>query len=238
MKSQLFNVYLLFLFGLSSCAAGGQETLKPEDFNEKLKIKNICLVDLRTADEFSTGFIKGADNVDFSDKRWINFFNNIDKKRPVALYCDSGFQTSKAIKLLENSGFEHIYTLEGGILEWKKAGFNLTMPKPVEPEIKNLSAEDYEKLIVSEKITIIEFGATWCGPCKLLKPILDKISAEYQDKGVKIVNLDVDDNSEVSNKLMVNEIPLLLIYKEGKLVEQIVGFNPEAILKSIIDKHL
>ena len=96
----------------------------------------------------------------------------------------------------------------------------------------------FNEMIQSDKPVLVDFFAEWCGPCKMLKPVLDKLSSEYSGKGVKIVTIDVDASKDLSNELLVNEIPLLLFYRNGKLMEQMIGFNPESIIRESIEKHL
>ncbi len=227
----------LFIF-VSGCKADGQETLGSKDFKAKTELPDVQLVDIRTQQEFNLGYIQGAENIDFYSSDFVQTISKLDKQKPLALYCKSGGRTKDALKMLAKEGFKNIYALKGGLLAWEEDGYTLIMPKPAEPVITAISKTEYDKLIISDKIVIIEFGAVWCGPCKLLKPVLDKISTDYASKGVKVITIDVDDSKALSNEMMVNEIPLLLIYKDGKLVEQMIGFNPEALIKEILEKYI
>ncbi|MFM9944978.1 MAG: thioredoxin domain-containing protein [Bacteroidia bacterium] len=237
-KSLLTTVSISFLLCIMGCTADGQETLKSKEFNEKIKSAGTQLVDTRTAQEYENGYIEGAENIDFYSTEFVQLMSKFDKEKPLALYCKSGNRTKNAMKILSKEGFKKIYTLDGGLMAWEKDGNRLIMPKPAEPVKKSISKEEFEKLINSEKIVIVEFGAVWCGPCKMLKPVLDKISGIYSAKGVKIITIDVDDSKALSNEMMVNEIPLLLFYKNGKPMEQMIGFNPEAIIKETLEKYL
>lgn len=88
----------------------------------------------------------------------------------------------------------------------------------------------------STGLTVVDFWATWCGPCRLIAPILDQIAVDYADK-VKVTKLDVDANIKTATRFNVRSIPMLLFFKEGKLVDQIVGAVPrpaiEAKLKAL-----
>ena len=238
MKFSLTFFSITLLFGITGCKADGQQTLNPAEFKTKIEAPDIQLVDIRTPQEFSLGYIEGAGNVDFYSPEFVQTISKLDKTKPLALYCKSGGRTKDALKMLSNEGFKNIYALKGGLLAWEKEGNTLVTPKPAEPVKTAFTKADFNKLIVSEKIVIIEFGAVWCGPCKMLKPVLDKISTDFSNRGVKIVTIDVDDSKALSNELMVNEIPLLLFYKDGKLMEQMIGFNPENIIKESIEKYL
>lgn len=84
-------------------------------------------------------------------------------------------------------------------------------------------------------IVLVDFWAPWCGPCKIIAPILDELSAEIGDTA-KIVKINVDDNPESASKYNVMSIPTLLVFKDGQLVDQMVGVQPKEKLKAVIEK--
>lgn len=95
---------------------------------------------------------------------------------------------------------------------------------------KNFAEETAEGLVLAD------FWAPWCGPCKMIAPVLDELHNEMGDK-VKIVKLDVDDNQETAGKYGVMSIPTLLLMKDGNVVDQVVGFQPKEALAELINKH-
>ncbi|MDQ0871932.1 thioredoxin 1 [Paenibacillus sp. V4I3] len=84
-------------------------------------------------------------------------------------------------------------------------------------------------------IVLVDFWAPWCGPCKIIAPILDELSAEIGD-AAKIVKINVDDNPESASKYNVMSIPTLLVFKDGQLVDQMVGVQTKEKLKAVIEK--
>ncbi|UOQ94076.1 thioredoxin [Halobacillus shinanisalinarum] len=88
----------------------------------------------------------------------------------------------------------------------------------------------------NEGLVIADFWAPWCGPCKMIAPVLEEISEEQGDQ-VKIVKLDVDENQETASKFGVMSIPTLLLFKDGKVVDQVIGFQPKEALDELITKH-
>ncbi len=88
---------------------------------------------------------------------------------------------------------------------------------------------------VEKGLVLVDFFANWCGPCKMLSPILEKLSTEYED--VEIVKVDIDKSQQLALQHQVQSIPTLLLFKDGKIVSRNVGFLAEAQLKSLLDQH-
>jgi len=85
-------------------------------------------------------------------------------------------------------------------------------------------------------LTVVDFWATWCAPCRMIAPILDQLATEYAGK-VKVTKLDVDQNVRTATRFNVRSIPTLLFFKDGKPVDQIVGAVPKARIDAAIRAH-
>ncbi|GAB3486851.1 thioredoxin [Amycolatopsis cihanbeyliensis] len=88
-----------------------------------------------------------------------------------------------------------------------------------------------EDVLSSETPVLVDFWATWCGPCKMVAPVLEEIASDHKDK-LKIAKLDVDQNPETAREYQVMSIPTLILFQGGKPVKQIVGAKPKAALLS------
>ena len=95
----------------------------------------------------------------------------------------------------------------------------------------------FDELLQSEKLVIVDFWATWCGPCRMLSPLLDEVEAEMEDK-VEVVKVNVDDADEIAMRFRIMSIPTLLFFKNGVNVDRSVGAMPKSALVDKINANL
>ncbi|MBT2582463.1 thioredoxin [Planococcus sp. ISL-109] len=89
---------------------------------------------------------------------------------------------------------------------------------------------------VSDGLVLVDFWAAWCGPCKMIAPVLEELDADMDDK-VKIVKVDVDENQQIASEYGIMSIPTLLLLKNGETVDKVVGFRPKEALAELVEKH-
>ena len=94
-----------------------------------------------------------------------------------------------------------------------------------------------QEVISSDIPVIIDFWAVWCGPCKMIAPFIEEIAGEYEGK-IKVGKLDVDNNPNVSMQYGIRSIPTLLIFRDGKVVDQIMGAVPKNMITAKLDAQL
>ena len=88
----------------------------------------------------------------------------------------------------------------------------------------------------AQGLTVVDFWATWCAPCRMIAPVLDQLAAQYAGKA-KVVKLDVDSNVRTASRFNVRSIPTMLFFKDGKLVDQVIGAVPKAALAAKFAQH-
>jgi thioredoxin 1 len=96
-------------------------------------------------------------------------------------------------------------------------------------------AEEIEK---DGALWMVDFWAEWCGPCRMIAPTVDQLAQEYQEKGLKVGKLNVDHNPQTSVRFAVRSIPAVLFFKDGQLVDQVIGAGPRAMYENKVLEHL
>ena len=227
MKHRLF--FLILSFAILSCK--GQPTKKiesvaPEVFAEKIKAtSNAQILDVRTPEEFASEHIDKATNINWLGDDFVTNVENLDKSKPVFVYCKSGGRSAKASAKLAELGFKTIYELQGGIMKWNAAGFSKPSKK-----IVGMSSQEYAELLNSDKKVLIDFYAEWCAPCKKMTPYLLQMQKNLADR-VTIIRLNADENKTLISEMKIDELPTLLLYENKELKWKHSGYISEEDLK-------
>ena len=238
MKSTLTTIFLLisltFFFACTNAQTNGDK-LSANDFEKKINtVQNAQIVDVRTPEEFNNGHLKNALNIDWNGDKFEAQLKNLDKTKPQFVYCLSGGRSSSAAELMRKEGFTKVYELKGGMMAWNASN------KPVEttsnfPIQKGISLEEYNKQILSDKLVLVDFNAPWCIPCQKMAPMFTKIEATQKLK-LNLVKINVDQNKELVKTMAIENLPTILLYKNGKEVWRHYGFIEEKDLTNEINK--
>ena len=103
--------------------------------------------------------------------------------------------------------------------------------------VTQLTDADFESTVNGGKPVFVDFWAPWCGPCRIVGPIVEELAPNYEGKAV-IAKMNVDDNPMVAQRFGVTSIPTLMMFKNGKLVDRMVGAAPKGALQQFIDRNL
>lgn len=203
------------------------------DFKQHLDTavkKNI--LDVRTPEEFVTGHLSGASNVNVNDKSFKDQVLLLDKTAPVYVYCKGGLRSAAAVTTLQELGFTQVYDLKGGIMAWANQEFPVTATTVTLAE--NYTIRQYDSLLAGNKKVLVDFYAEWCLPCKKMEPGLRKLQQAYEGQ-VTVVRINVDEAKNLTKKLKLEELPVLITYADGKEVKRLTGYQTDAAMKKMIE---
>lgn len=103
--------------------------------------------------------------------------------------------------------------------------------------VKEINIDNFEEEVIKNNgVTVVDFFANWCGPCRKLSPILEEVESELS--GVKFSKIDTDENIDVAREYQVSGLPTLLVFKNGEVVERLVGLMPKSSIITNIEKYL
>ncbi|MCB9252864.1 MAG: thioredoxin [Flavobacteriales bacterium] len=222
-------------YGCSTGQTGNARTdLNAAEFSKMLdSLPDEILLDVRTPEEFSDGHIENAVNINWNSLDFKTETSKLDKAKPVMVYCLSGGRSSAAASYLRSSGFTQVYELSGGMLKWRASGLPETTAATKKDQ--GMSKEQFEAMLVSDKLVLVDFFAEWCMPCKKMKPYLEEIEKEHPDK-VKVLRIDIDQNPSLAELLQIDAIPVLMLFKEQASIWTNVGFIEKTdVLKKILE---
>ncbi len=94
-----------------------------------------------------------------------------------------------------------------------------------------------DEVVKNSSAVLVDFYAPWCGPCKMMSPVVDSLSLKYGGK-VKFVKLNTDENPGTASRYQISGIPTLLLFKNGAVLDRVVGYVPEGSLAKFLDKHV
>lgn len=95
----------------------------------------------------------------------------------------------------------------------------------------------FDTSLKQNKLVLVDFWATWCGPCRMMAPVVEELAADFEGK-VAVGKVDVDEEADLAQRYGIMSIPTLILFKDGKPVEQIVGARPKAAVAAVINNHI
>jgi thioredoxin len=232
----LAALFVLSLFTISCQSQSGSvadgvinKTITVAEYEKLMTEKsNLQIVDVRTSEEYASGHLNQAKNIDYNADNFKTEIAKLDKTKPTFIYCLSGGRSGSALDEMKALGFKEVYNMQGGIMKWKSAGKNVVQVN-VSKAKTGISLQEFNKMVTSNKYVLVDFNAVWCRPCKMMMPVLEKLAQEKKDKLI-LIKIDADENQTLCAEKKVDAIPRLELYKDGKLVWQHIGYIDEPTL--------
>lgn len=204
--------YALLLL-LLSCSAQTKTTVTPEEFEKAITKDSVQILDVRTPEEYTSGHIKNTLLANWNDKaEFSRSLAFVDKNKPVYIYCLAGGRSAAAAKEMRSIGYENVVELTGGINAWKAAN----KPLQGKSDEKQMSSEEFDAAI-SGKTVLVDFGATWCPPCKKMEPVLKSLQNNNPNK-FELVKVDGGKDLDLLKKYAITALPVFIVFKNGKQV--------------------
>jgi len=101
-----------------------------------------------------------------------------------------------------------------------------------------ITKDNFQEIVNNNKVVVVDFWAPWCGPCRMIAPIIEELSEEYKDKGVVVGKINTDEQQELAMQFGIRSIPTVLFIKNGEVVDAMIGAAPKAMYEEKINKLL
>ena len=215
MKKILFSLSITFLFSCGNTNSQIIEDVNVEIFHQLIEKGDGIIIDVRTSQEFNSGHIIDATNIDFYSDDFSDKLEIVRKDVPIYVYCRSGGRSSSAANKMEKLGFTKVYNLLGGIGSWQSEGYKTIKSK--EGKISKqpkFTETQLNEILSNNKTVLIDFSTQWCVPCKKMKPIIEEIQRE--NTTVKVLFIDADANKELVKKYQIKGVPVFIVFKNGE----------------------
>ena len=219
------TIYLLLSLCIISCVDTNSQVIENigvSAFESLTKKEDAIILDVRTFQEFGSGHIKDATNIDFYANDFIDKLKIVRKDVPVYVYCKSGGRSSSAARKMQVLGFNRVYNLVGGISAWEAKNYPIIKSKDIKKLSKPIfKSSDFDNILNTNEIVLVSFTTQWCVPCKKMKVITDEIKKE--NSNIKVLYIDADANKELMSMWDITGVPTFIVFKNSKNVFRQLG---------------
>lgn len=238
MKQLLFISVLSILLSGAACSENPQTIqVNSHEFNKLISESDGVLLDVRTQREFKNGHIENSGQLNFYAFDFRKRLLLLPKDKPVYLYCNTGYRSNKAADFLLKNGYTQVYNLQHGIMEWEQEDLPVTVDPDAQPDTDDLFAtSDFEQLILSDSLVLIDFYAPWCGPCRQMMPMIDSLKVDYHER-IQIVKINADASKKLMRDLKMVTVPYFALYHRGALIFEHKGLIEREQLTAILEKN-
>jgi len=238
----LRKIYLPILLAFTFTAACSKDTkirqVNPAEFQQLIENPNGVLLDVRTRFEYKNGHIANSGQLNYYSFGFKKELLMLPKNEPIYLYCNTGWRSEKAAKILVDNGYKNVYNLEYGIMDWELQNLPVAVDPDAKPDTENkMEYEELARYIESGKPVFVDFYAPWCGPCRTMMPMVDELKTKFHGK-INVVKVNVDASKKLVKKMKIGSVPYLTLYKNGKPVYTKKGMTTREELEKAFNSIL
>lgn len=202
---------LIFLSAFMFSCNSSAQSVEANEFEKEITGKKVQLLDVRTPEEYKKGHIEKSMLADWMNREeFKSRTQHLDKTTPVYIYCASGGRSASAAKVLRSEGYE-VVELKGGFQSWRAND----KPFKATAVTKEISRTEYDGMINSNEIVLVDFGAKWCPPCVKMEPVMNDLE-KSKNSNVQILKMNADETTRLMKELNVESLPTFIVYKNGK----------------------
>ncbi|MBU46032.1 MAG: thioredoxin [Flavobacteriales bacterium] len=236
MKKIAYLLSSIFLISCNNTSSQIIENIDALRFQLLIKKEDGIILDVRTPQEFHSGHIKDATNINFYEDDFSEKLTIIRKNIPIYVYCRSGGRSSKAAIAMKELGFAKIYNLIGGMGAWDSENYESVKSKKEEQEERSeapyFTVSEIDNVLKKNEVVLVNFSTQWCVPCKKMKPVIKEIQKE--NINIKVLYIDADEHQELIKKYQIQGVPVFMVFKNGKEIFKHVGIiSKQALLKQL-----
>ena len=211
--------FLIFITAFFSCSTTFKDTYKTFDIvalKDILDNQDIIILDVRTTQETSQGYVPNATFIDYYDDKFDEKVNLIDRQKSIYIYCKIGGRSKEAAEKLNKMGFAGVYNLDGGFMKWKSSNLPYYIDTiNFKNQKDNYHTPTYlDSVLLSHKNVLVYISTKWCTPCRKMDPIIDMFAEQYTGI-VKVLKLDLDAHPFLTERYSIKSIPTCLLYKNN-----------------------
>ncbi len=229
----LSSVFLISCNNTSSQIIENTDALR---FQLLIKKEDGIILDVRTPQEFHSGHIKDATNINFYEDDFAEKLTIVRKNVPIYVYCRSGGRSSKAAITMKELGFAKIYNLIGGMGAWDSENYESVKSKKEEEEERSeasyFTVSEIDDVLKKNEVVLVNFSTQWCVPCQKMKPVTEEIQKEREK--VKVLFIDADVNKKLMIQHQIKGVPGFIIFKNNREVFRHLGMiSKKELLKQL-----
>lgn len=212
--------------------------LRSPELDSILRNDTVTLIDVRTGGEYANGHLDGAGQLNYYALDFRQKLLLLPRDIPLYFYCNTGYRSQKAAEFLVENGYDQVYNLESGIMEWNLHDLPVVVEPDARPDVLDkMEPDEFQALVRTDKPVFIDFYAPWCGPCRQMMPMIEDMQQAYRDD-VTIVKINADASKKLVKELAIAGVPHFKLFHGGREIFTHTGLITDDQILDQIRKFL